>query len=168
MQLSALVRIDRLGLVPVSMQLSTEDTLSYTKYARNSVSKFAAGLFVVASDPHDAPGVLLDYANYKSEQGTTNSAYVPIAQYKGPYGKPYNFRQNISSTTAWLEPDDDSDDCIVTQSMLAKALKKACPFNFKSTTASVTSISSIPKNTILLHRSLSNTIDGMYFSTLYD
>lgn len=168
MQLSELVRIDRLGLVPASIQLSNEDTFLYTKYARNDQSKFAAGLFVSASTPINAPGVLLDYISYTTEQGTSKKAYVPIAQYGGPYGKPYNFRENISSTTAWLEPDDESDDCIVTQSMLAKALKKACPFNFKSTTADVTSVSSIPKNTILLHRGRSNTIDGMFFSMLYD
>lgn len=166
--MSTLVRIDRIGLAPASMQVSDDANLLYTKYTRNNASNQAAGIFITASTPNNAPGVLLDYANYKSEQGTTNSAYVPIAQYGGPYGKPYNFRQNISSTTAWLEPDDDSDDCIVTQSMLAKALKKACPFNFKSTTSNVTDISSIPKNTILLHRSLSNTIDGMFFSTLFD
>lgn len=164
MKLSSLVRIDRISLVPVSTQLSSSDNLLYTKYARNSTTKLAAGLFVSASTPENAPGVLLDYVSYMSEQGTWRNAYTPIAQYES-YGKPYNFRENVS-ISAWLEPDDGSDDCIVTQSMLAKALKKACPFNFTSTSYAVTNTTSIPKNTILLHKSTSNTIDGMYFSSL--
>lgn len=165
MKLSSLVRIDRMSLVPVSMQVSDDASLLYTKYTRSDSSRQAAGLFVATSMPETAPGVLLDYISYMSEQGTWRNAYVPIAQYESGYGKPYNFRENVSTTT-WLEPDDQSDDCIVTQSMLAKALKKACPFNFTSTTLAVTNTSSIPKNTILLHKSGSNTIDGMYFSSL--
>lgn len=163
----SLVRIDRMSLVPVSLVLSSDDSLLYTKYTRNSPTKLAAGLFVAASTPENAPGVLLDYVNYMTEQGVQRQAYTPVAQYEGAYGKPYNFRENVS-ISAWLEPDDGSDDCIVTQSMLAKALKKACPFNFTSTTNAVTNTTAIPKNTILLHRGASNRIDGMYFSSLQD
>lgn len=164
--MSALVRVDRMGLVPVSTKLSTEDTLLYTAYVRSSASRRAGGLFVAASTPINAPGVLLDYVNYRTEQGTSKTAYAPMAQYDGTYGKPYNFRENTAGS-AWLEPDDGSDDCIVTQSMLAKALKKACPFNFTSTTRAVTNASSIPENTIVLHKGSTNAIDGMFFSVLH-
>lgn len=164
--MSALVRVDRIGLVPASTQLSAEDTLLYTTYGRNNSSRRAGGLFVAASTPMDKPGLLLDYVNYRTEQGTSKKAYVPIAQYDGAYGRPYNFRENTTGSS-WLEPNDESDDCIVTQSMLAKALKKACPFNFTSTFANVTNPSSIPENTIVLRKSSSNTIDGMFFSNLH-
>lgn len=164
--MSSLVRIDRIGLVAASTQLSTENTLLYTTYIRNNSSRRAGGLFVAASTPMETPGVLLDYANYMTEQGISKKAYVPMAQYDGSYGRPYNFRENTTGPS-WLEPNDESDDCIVTQSMLAKALKKACPFNFTSTATSVTNTSSIPENTIVLHKSRSNTIDGMFFSNLH-
>ena len=164
--MSALVRIDRIGLVAASTQLSTENTLLYTTYARNNSSRRAGGLFVAASTPMDTPGVLLDYANYRTEQGISKKAYVPMAQYDGAYGRPYNFRENTTGSS-WLEPGDESEDCIVTQSMLAKALKKACPFNFTSTSGSVTDPSSIPENTIVLCKSSSHTIDGMFFSNLH-
>lgn len=164
--MSALVRIDKIGLVPQSLQLSNNYTLQYTMYARNNSSNKAAGLFVAASTPMETPGLLLDYVNYMTEQGITKKIYAPIAQYEGAYGRPYNFRENTTGSS-WLEPNDESDDCIVTQSMLAKALKKACPFNFTSTATSVTNTSSIPENTIVLHKSRSNTIDGMFFSNLH-
>lgn len=164
--MSALVRIDKIGLVAASTQLSTEKDLLYTTYARNDPSRRAGGLFVAASTPMWTPGVLLDYANYKTEQGVSKKAYAPMAQYDGAYGRPYNFRENTTGS-AWLEPNDESGDCIVTQSMLAKALKKACPFNFTSTSANVTNTSSIPENTIVLRKSSSHTIDGMFFSDLH-